>query len=176
MVAVEAHLAYAPRGAGLACALMYLAAEPDIYGWWIGRQGSDFHTAYFRLADFYTTGTIMYTSQGSDLYGGWSLELTAGKAKALDSPLPVADEISHALEQAQDAFCGEWLVLPADKDAEQEHRSYAEAELAWSEVNFQFRQLNKFTKDKAVWLYYSNGFQAAVGQYIMQRWPVDYRG
>jgi hypothetical protein len=176
MATAQVHLAYTPRGVGLSCALMYLKAEPDVYGWWIGRQGSDFKTAYFRLVDFYSTGTSMYVTQNSDLYGGWSIELTSGKPKALDRPLEVADEISHKLEQAQDAFCGEWLVLPGDKDAQQQHRAYAEAELAWSEVNFQFRQLNKFVKDEAVWLHYSKDFEAAVGQYVMRRWPIDYRG
>lgn len=155
---------------------MYLKAEPDIYGWWIGRQGNNFHTAYFRLSDFYSTGTSMFVTQDSDLYGGWQIELTSGTAKVLDRALPVADEISHELDQAQDAFCGEWLVLPADKDAQQQRDAYAKAELAWSEVNFQFRQLNKFIKDEAVWLYYSKDFEAAIGQYVMRRWPIDYRG
>jgi hypothetical protein len=176
MVASEVHLAYTPRGSGLSCALMYFKSEPDIVGWWIGRQASDFHTAYFRLADFYSTGTTMYASEGSDLYGGWKYELTSGRSRLLDRPIPVADEISHALQQAQDAFCGEWLVLPGDKDLQQQHRTYAGAELAWSEVNFQFSRLNKFNKQGAVWLYYSNGFEAAIGKYVMQRWPIDYRG
>ncbi|MGD8790173.1 MAG: hypothetical protein PVH05_11895 [Burkholderiales bacterium] len=176
MVATQTHLAYTPRGAGLACALVYLKADPDIYGWWIGRQGSEFQTAYFRLADFYTTGTSMFVTEGSDLYGGWSIELTSGKPRSLDKPLQVKDEISHTLEQAQDAFCGEWLVLPGDGDAEEQHRAYAEAELAWSDVSFQFRQLNKFVKEEAVWRFYSPGFEAAVGEYLMRRWPLDYRG
>jgi len=176
LIAAQAHLAYTPRGAGLACALMYIKADPHVYGWWIGRQGAEFQTAYFRLADFYSTGTSMFVTKNSDLYGGWSIELTSGKPRAIDEPLQVADEISHTLEQAQDAFCGEWLVLPGDEDAEAQHRAYADAELAWSEVNFQFRQLNKFVKHEAVWLYYSNGFEAAVGEYLMRRWPLDYRG
>ena len=175
MTHTEAFLAYTPRGAGLACALMYLKSEPDVYGWWIGRRGTEFHTAYFRLASFYTTGTSMYASEGSDLYGGWKVELTSGKPVSVDPPLVVAQDISHALEQSQDAFCGEWLVLPGDKDLEAQHRAYAEAELAWSEINFQFRKLNKFVKHEAVWTHYSNDFEAAIGQYVMRRWPLDYR-
>jgi len=176
MVTSQVHLAYTPRGAGLACALMYVKAEPDILGWWIGRQASDFHTAYFRLADFYSTGTAVYASEGSDLYGGWKCDLTSGHPKPIDPPLPVASDVSHVLEQAQDAFCGEWLVLPGDKDLSGQHRAYADAELAWSDVNFQFSRLNKFTKHEAVWRYYSSGFEAAVGEYLMRRWPLDYRG
>ena len=153
---------------------MYLKAEPDVYGWWIGRQGSDFQTAYFFLDDFYSSGTSMYVTQDSDLYGGWKIELTSGQPRTLDRPLVVADEISHKLDQAQDAFCGEWLVLAGDKDVQQQHDAYANAELAWSEVNFQFRQLNKFIKNEAVWLYYSKDFEAAIGEYVMRRWPIDY--
>lgn len=175
MAASEVHLAYAPRGPGLLCALMYFKAEPDIFGWWIGRQGSEFQTAYFRLADFYSTGTAMYTSEGSDLYGGWKYELTSGRPELLQPPLPVASEVSHALEQSQDAFCGEWLVLPADEDLQQQHRAYTDAELAWSEVNFQFSRLNKFITHEAVWVYYSKGFEAAISKYLMRRWLIDYR-
>ncbi|HUU74311.1 MAG TPA: hypothetical protein VMW70_16915 [Burkholderiales bacterium] len=176
MVAAQLHLAYTPRGAGLACALMYLKAEPDILGWWIGRQSADFHTAYFCLADFYSTGTRMYASEGADLYGGWKFELTSGHSKPIDPPLPVASDVSHVLEQAQDAFCGRWLLLPGDTDKPAQHRAYTDAELAWSDINFQLPRLNKFTKDEAVWRYYSNDFEAAVGEYLMRRWPLDYRG
>ncbi len=172
----QVHLAYTPRGAGLSCALMYLKAEPDVYGWWIGRQATEFHTAYFRLADFYTTATSMYASEGSDLYGGWKLEFTSGKPKPLDPPLPVTSDVSHDLERAQDAFCAEWLVFPGDKGLPEQHRAYADAELAWSDVNFQFKRLNKFVKHEAVWLYYSKDFEAAVGDFLMRRWPLDYRG
>lgn len=176
MVASQVHLAYTPRGAGLSCALMYLKAEPDIFGWWIGRQASEFHTAYFRLADFYSTRTTMYASEGSDLYGGWKYELTSGHTKALDPPLPVASDVSHVLEQAQDAFCGNWLVLPGDRNLPEQHRAYSDAELAWSDVNFRFQRLNKFIKHEAVWLYYSKDFEAAIGDYLMRRWPLDYSG
>ena len=176
MTAVQVHLAYTPRGAGLACAVMYLKAEADIFGWWIGRQSAEFHTAYFRLANFYSTGTALYASEGSDLYGGWKLELTSGKPKALDPAIPVDTDVTHVLEQAQDAFCGEWLVLPGDRDQAEQHRAYADAELAWSDVCFQFSRLNKFVKHDAVWTYYSNSFEAAVGKFLMQRWPLDYRG
>jgi len=176
MIPSEAHLAYTPRGAGLACALMSIKLDPDVYGWWIGRQGSEFRTAYFRLAGFYTAATSMFVTRDSDLYGGWSIELTSGEARTLVEPLQVSDKISHALAQAQDAFCGEWLVLPGDADVEEQHRAYSEAELAWSEVNFQFRQLNKFAKHEPVWRYYSNGFEAGIGEYLWWRWPLDYRG
>lgn len=158
------------------CAVMYLKAEPDIFGWWIGRQSAEFHTAYFRLANFYSTGTELYTSAGSDLYGGWTLELTPGKRRALDPPLPVDSDVAHLLEQAQDAFCGEWLILPGDRDLAEQHQAYADAELAWSDVCFQYSRLNKFNKDDAVWTYYSPGFEAAVGKFLMQCWPLDYQG
>lgn len=176
MTHTEVHLAYTPRGVGLTCALMYLKAGADVYGWWMGRQGTEYRTAYFRLADFYSTGTRLFVSEGSDLYGGWTTELTAGKAMVITPPLVAAQEVCHMLEQAQDAFCGEWLVLPGDEDLESQHHEYAEAELAWNEINFQFRKLNKFTKDAAVWSYYSKDFEAVVGEYLMRRWPLDYRG
>ena len=156
--------------------MMYLKAEPDIYGWWIGRRGTEFHTAYFRLADFYSTATGLYTSDGSDLYGGWAHELTSGHERPVDPPLEVEPDVAHRLEEAQDAFRGEWLVLRDDRDAQAQQSAFAEAEIAWSEVNFQFGRLNKFVKHGAIWTYYSRGFEAAVGQFVMRRWPVDYRG
>ena len=67
----QATLAYAPRGVGLAYAVVYIRKEPDVYGWWIGARGADMQSAYFRLEDFYTTtGTTFLASAGSDLQGG----------------------------------------------------------------------------------------------------------
>ena len=66
--------------------------------------------------------------------------------------------------------------MPGDKDLAEQHRAYADAELAWSDVCFQFSRLNKFVKHDPVWTYYSHDFEAAVGKFLMQRWPLDYRG
>ena len=41
MSTLRAQLAYAPRGVGLAYAVVYLEKDPDICGWWIGAIGAD---------------------------------------------------------------------------------------------------------------------------------------
>ena len=48
-------IAYAPRGAGLRCALAYLASERDVYGWYTGpRDDSSIAAQYFLIEDFYS--------------------------------------------------------------------------------------------------------------------------
>jgi hypothetical protein len=51
----QVHLAYAPRGVGLAYAVVYLEKDRDICGWWIGAIGADIASANFRLEGFYWT-------------------------------------------------------------------------------------------------------------------------
>ena len=48
-------IAYAPYGVGLMCALIYFERGADVYGWWIGARDAEWHTAYFKLEDFFTT-------------------------------------------------------------------------------------------------------------------------
>ena len=38
MMQHECFLAYAPRGAGLLCAVTYVSTEPDIVGWFVGAK------------------------------------------------------------------------------------------------------------------------------------------
>ena len=41
MSTLRVQLAYAPRGVGLAYAVVYLEKDPDICEWWIGAIGAD---------------------------------------------------------------------------------------------------------------------------------------
>ena len=50
----ECFLAYAPRGAGLLCAVTYVSGEPDIVGWFVGAKGPLYPSAYFRVENFFS--------------------------------------------------------------------------------------------------------------------------
>jgi hypothetical protein len=174
MATPQVHLAYVPRGVGLACALVYLRKDPDVCGWWLGARGAETVTAYFRLEAFYTAGrTLFYATADSDLYGGWRYDLTSGRPQEIH-PLAVDSDLAHELEQLQDAFVSEWLSLPGSTHAEQEQRAYHDAELAQGSVNIRFARLNKLDKQAPVWVYYSHGFEAAVLEFLGKRWPLDY--
>lgn len=174
MNTAQVELAYAPRGVGLAYAVVCIKKEPHVHGWWIGAQGADMHSAYFRLEDFYTaTGTTFYASVGSDLRGGWQIDLTSGRPREIE-PVAVDSELAQALERVQDNFAAEWLVFDSDPDFARELESYREAELAHGAVNLRFRKLNKLDKQGALWRYYSGGFEAAVADYLGRRWPLDF--
>ena len=84
----QVHLAYAPRGVGLAYAVVYLKKDPDICGWWIGAIGADVASAYFRLENFYTrAATALHPTDGSDLYGGSRPESPSRSVPFLWSPI-----------------------------------------------------------------------------------------
>jgi hypothetical protein len=174
MVTPEVHLAYVPRGVGLACALVYLKKDPDVCGWWIGTRGVEPLAAYFRLEAFYTSGkTVLYATAGSDLYGGWRYDFTSGRPNEIH-PIPVDPALAHELERMQDAFASEWLSFPESAHAAQEERAFHDAELAHGAVNLRFARLNKLDKQAPVWTHYSRGFESAVLEFLGKRWPLDY--
>lgn len=174
MATPQVHLAYQPRGVGLACALVYLNKDPDVCGWWVGTRAAETLTAYFCLERFYTTGsTALYVTADSDLYGGWRFDLTSGRPREI-RPIAVDPALAHELERMQDAFASEWLSFPDSPHAEQEQRAYHEAELAHGSVNIRYDRLNKLDKKGPVWVYYSRGFESAVLEFLEDRWPLDY--
>ncbi len=170
----QCFLAYAPRGAGLLCALVYYVAGKDVYGWWTGSRDYESPTAYFKLENFYSLeNTVFNATEGSDIYGGWRYQYSKSEPK-LDDPIMVEDDIAHNLDQLQEAFAREWLWFSGDPESSSEQKAFASAELAVQNANIQYRRLNKLEKDQAIWTFRSHDFDAAVLDYISPRWPLDY--
>src|SRR6187200_459577 len=93
-------LAYAPRGAGLRCALAYLRAGRDVYGWFAGpREDARIASQFFLIEDFYTNRPTRYT---------------AVDMAALHSPWALEEGRRHELAQLQEAFAREWLFFRDD--------------------------------------------------------------
>ena len=154
-------LAYAPRGAGLRCALAYRASNRDAFGWFSGPGDGVLASAYFVLEDIYTTrpATYVAVSEG-DLHSTW-----------------IRDEARcHALAQMQEAFRREWLFYRSDPGAQEQLAAYAGAELAMGEFGIRFDRLNKLSKLQPNWIYYSRDFERGVLRHLAKRWPLDYRG
>ncbi len=168
-------VAYAPYGVGVMCALVYFERGPDVYGWWIGSRDAEWHSAYFKLENFFTSKpTRFYASEGTDLYGGWRY-LLSGRDPVLDKPVPVEDDVSHELDRVQDMFIAEWLFFEDDAGAEAERKAYDEYNLPLAHVNVRARRLNKLDKHQAVWTWRSHDLDAAVIDYLQRYWPLDYR-
>lgn len=154
-------LAYAPRGAGLRCALAYLASARDVYGWFTGpRDDGSVAAAFFLTEDFYTNRPIRHEAvDHADLHCAWSLD----------------EARRHALARMQEAFAREWLFYRDDRGAASELQTYAGAELAAGEVNVRFERLAKFSTLQPNWTYYSPGFERTVLRHLAKRWPLEYR-
>ena len=72
MIEAHAHLAYAPRGAGLLYAMLWFADGPSIYGWSIGSRDGILEASYFVLPDYYAvTPTVLCRSVEDDFHGPW---------------------------------------------------------------------------------------------------------
>ena len=173
----EAFLAYAPRGAGLLCAVCYLKDDNgvDLSGWWIGFKDHGYVPAYFTLQSFYTLeDSVFLATEGSDLYGGWRYNYSRSRP-LLDPPVRVDDALAHRLEQLQALFFGEWLFDRTDRGAPEELAWYAAEELAVQDVNIRHQRLNKLDRNDAVWIYRSRGLDGQVIDYLAARWPLDYR-
>jgi hypothetical protein len=154
-------IAYAPRGIGLRCAVAYLWAVREVYGWFTGhREDASLCSAFFLLENFYSEQETRYVAvDPADLYSGW----TQDEARR------------HELAQLHDAFAHEWLFCREDPAAAAELEAYAKGELAIGEVNIRYARLGRFSKLQPNWTYHSPGFERAVLNCLMKRWPLDYR-
>jgi hypothetical protein len=154
-------LAYAPRGSGLRCAVAYLTAGSDAYGWFVGpREDTSVASGFFLLQDLYTAGEASYDAVQQDaLHSRWALD----------------EARRHALAGMQEAFAREWLFFRDDPRAAKELQAYAEAELAAGEVSLRFARLAKLSKLQPNWTYYSPGFERTVLRHLAKRWPLEYR-
>jgi len=174
MVEPFTYFAYAPRGAGLLCALFYFPRDPDICGWWIGCADSEYQSTYFMLEDYFSAreGHFLVT-RGDDLYGGWVRDLS-WPGNVFGRPWPVDETLCHELDRLQAAFAAEWLCFPGDPAAATEHDAYAADELAISEVWLRHRRLGKLDKGAAVWTYHTPGIDMNVIARLARDWPLDF--
>lgn len=167
-------IAYAPYGVGVLCALFYVEKGRDIYGWWIGARDSEYHSAYFKLEDYFSNrATRFYATSGAELYGGWRF-LYSAKQPALDKPLEMDDEIAHELDRLQDVFVAEWLFFEDTPGAAGERDAYERMKFPVRHVNVRAGGLNRLDKHEPVWLYRSPAFDERVLEYLGRHWPLDY--
>lgn len=172
----QSFVAYAPRGFGLLCALVYAVRGDDVYGWWIGPVDGAYQPCYFLLSNYYSPSeSAFYTTRGGDLYGGWVRDYDA-KVADLDKPVAVDEALAHRLERMQFVFAQEWLSFASGADGETDANCYREAELAHQDVNLRFRRLNRLAKDQPVWLYRSPKFDANILKRLARDWPLQYWG
>jgi hypothetical protein len=154
-------IAYAPRGAGLRCALAYLSSGRDVYGWFSGpRDDATFAASYFLLENFYSQASARYESvEQADLHSAWALD----------------EARRHELASMQEAFAHEWLMYRDEPRAAAELEAYAEAELAAGEVFLRFERLAKLSTLQPNWTYYSPACERSVIRHLAKRWPLEYR-
>src|SRR5574340_1742945 len=154
-------LAYAPRGIGLRCALAYLAAGRDAYGWFLGPTAEALTVSrFFFLENFYSNRETRYEAvDEAQLHAPWSL----------------AEDRRHELALMQETVSREWLFYRDDSRATPELQAYAEAEIAAGEVNIRVERLAKFSRLQPNWTFYSPGFERPVLHFLAKRWPLDYR-
>lgn len=154
-------IAYAPRGAGLRCALVYLASGREVCGWFTGpRADGSIAAEFFLMEDFYSNRPARYEAvDTAALHSRWSLD----------------EARRHELAAMQDAFAHEWLVYRDDARAAAERASYAKAELATGEVGLRFERLAKLYTLQPNWTWYSPHFERSVLRHLAKRWPLEYR-
>ena len=170
----ECFLAYAPRGAGLLCAVTYVSGEPDIVGWFVGAKGNSYPSAYFRVENFFAAEQKRFwATAGSDIYGGWRYDYARGDSE-LDPTEPVDDDLCHVLDRLEDVFVAEWLVFKGDLRFDVEKAVYAREGWVTSDVLIEHRKLAKFDREGPAWTFYSHGFNDEVLRYLIARWPLDH--
>jgi hypothetical protein len=174
MMQHECFLAYAPRGAGLLCAVTYVSGEPDIVGWFVGAKGRSYPSAYFRVEKFFSAEQKhFWATAGSDIYGGWRYDYARGDSE-LDRTEAVDDALCHVLDRLEDVFVAEWLVFKGDLRFDVEKAVYAREGWVTSDVLIEHRKLAKFDREGPAWTFYSHGFNDEVLRYLIAHWPLDH--
>ncbi len=167
-------IAFAPYGVGVLCALFYFEKGRNVYGWWIGARDSEYHSAYFKLEEYFSTkASRFYATQGCDLYGGWRL-LYSAKLPELDKPLTMDEDVAHELDRVQDMFVSEWLFFEDAPEAAVEREAYDRMNLPVFHVSVRAEGINRLNKDEPVWLYRAHDFDGGVLDYLARYWPLDY--
>ena len=175
MIEPHVHIAFAPRGAGLLCALFYFARERDVFGWFTGARGHEFPASFFMLERYFSVQeTACYRSVANDVYGGWGVATSASESE-IDRPVPVPEPVCHELDRLQDAFAHEWLFYADDPEHAAEAAALSARELSVLPVNVRPRKLAKLATGQPVWTYSSPGTDPHVVRYLAKRWRIDYQ-
>ncbi|MCL4798814.1 MAG: hypothetical protein KJ025_04450 [Burkholderiales bacterium] len=174
MIEPRSYVAFAPRGAGLMCALFYFTDERSVYGWYTGSRAGEFPARFFMLEDYFSPHeTRFYASAADDVYSGW-VRRAGGGETPLDPPPPVPEPLLHELERLQDAFVREWLAYQGDAHAAEHAAAYAARELAFGAVNLRADKLGKLRTDAAVWTYATPDCDLNIVGTLRRHWSLDY--
>jgi hypothetical protein len=174
MIEPHVYLAYAPRGPGVMCALLYFEVKRSVYGWYVGSSQGEFPAQFFVLEDYYSAQkTRLYLSVESDVYSDW-IQREVAVDVPIGSPAPVPEELTHELERMQDAFIHEWLFYADDPKSAAQANMYASRELSVQPVNIRANRINKLDAGAAVWTYASPGCNLNMVRTLSKRWSLDY--
>jgi len=175
MIEPKTYLAYAPRGPGVMCALLYVVDGEDVYGWYTGAQGAEYSASYFMLDGYYARRqTTFFRSRENDVYGAWLQHLN-GVEKPIDPPSPVPETLRHELERMQDVFVREWLFHADAPGTQMDADIYHARDLPVQPVNVRARRLNKLATGYPVWTYASADCDTGVVETLGKYWELDYR-
>jgi hypothetical protein len=167
------HLAYAPRGAGVASALFYVVSGENVYGWYTGARDHACEAAFFALEHYYSThATTFCRSVGNDLYGAWVLDFAP---VVTDIRNPVPEALCHELERLHEAFVREWLFYPNGDNARDDLAAYERLGLPVGPVNIRAERFTRFDQSQPTWVYASPGIDLNIVSTLRTSWPLDDR-
>jgi hypothetical protein len=167
------HFAYAPRGAGVISALLYVRAGENVFGWYTGAKDHGCEVAYFALERYYSThATAFCRSLANDVYGAWVLDFPP---LTTDIRSPVPEEVCHELERLQAVFVREWLFYPGEPGADAEAAAYGKLGLPVGPVNIRSERFTRFDQSQPTWTCASPGIDLNIIAALRASWPLDDR-
>jgi hypothetical protein len=172
MIEGSAHLAFAPRGAGLLYGVIWFAVEHDVYGWYIGTRDGVPEASYFMLPGYYAGRTdVLCRSVEDDLHGPW-VEAIGGRETALPHP-PVPQALRHELARLQDEFVRHWLFFDDDPDGPAQARALNARGVPVRHVNIKASHIGRLHTGAAVWRHDAPGADQNVLVHLSRHWPLD---
>ncbi len=169
------HIAYAPRGAGVLCAMFWIEEPNDVFGWFTGARAYEHPAAFFMLGGYHSErDPTCYRSVENDVYGSWLVALQAGE-RPIDPPSPLPETVGHELERLQDVFVREWLIYDDSAADRSEITRLHDLGLPVLDINIRPSKLTKLRTDAAVWTYSSPNADLNCVRFLAARWLLDYR-
>ncbi|MCS6945256.1 MAG: hypothetical protein RMK97_07580 [Sutterellaceae bacterium] len=173
MIEPQVHIAYAPRGAGLLCAMFWFTQHGHVYGWYTGARGRDYQASYFVLEQFEAAReTVFYRSVGNDLRGRW-VRVTRGGESPLANVRPVPEALAHELAQLQEAFARHWLLYRSEAQEADIAALQAQA-LPLLDINVHPQRLAQLHKVDPLWTYSTPGADLRLVAYLGKCWSLNY--
>jgi hypothetical protein len=188
---VHAYIAWAPRGEGLAAALLYGVRDARVLGWLAREHDKHCVAAFFALDGYYGASAVgpaqrarsvplpaaspaprasFKRSLTGDIHGRW-IEQATPLSSEIACPIDAGD--CRWLLRLQSSFIEDWFFRGDEARERDEIAAYAADGLPVRMLNIRSSRLRRFDRHRPVWVHASPAIDFDLVLYLKRRLPQD---